>query len=422
MIVFYVIAGLLVLAALLLVVPPLLGLGRHGRENVDHDQVNLVLLREAMVELDRDREAGTIGEVQYEQSRMELERRLLEEVNETQQPVDAAKPRSGKISAVLVALLVPAFVFGFYLYQGRPDVIAPGNAGGDVVADNTPEGMAARIQGMVSSLADRLKKNPDDAAGWAMLGRSYIVLERFEDARAALEKAAGLKPDDPQLLADLADSLAMTSGQSLQGRPTELIRQALNLDPNNQKALWLAGTSAYEQSNYAEALKYWRKLYMMLPEGSETAKTMEGNIAEAQALQQGIDPSEIMRAEPASVDSGVNGGDARVTGKVRISDRLKGRVRPDDTLFIFAKAVQGPPMPLAVKKVKAGELPFAFELDDSMAMNAQMRLSRFQDVVVVARISQSGNAMPESGDLEGRSAPVKVGSTVPEITIDQVIP
>jgi len=161
---------------------------------------------------------------------------------------------------------------------------------------------------------------------------------------------------------------------------------------------------------------------MMLPEGSETAKTMEGNIAEAQALQQGIDPSEIMRAEPASVDSGVNGGDARVTGKVRISDRLKGRVRPGDTLFIFAKAVQGPPMPLAVKKVKAGELPFAFELDDSMAMNAQMRLSRFQDVVVVARISQSGNAMPESGDLEGRSAPVKVGSTVPEITIDQVIP
>jgi len=251
------------------------------------------------------------------------------------------------------------------------------------------------------------------------------VLERFDDARAALEKAASLNQGDPQLLADLADSLAMTSGESLRGKPQELILRALALDPNNQKALWLAGTAAYEQSDYAEALKYWRKLYKMLPAGSETARTMEGNIAEAQALLEGIDPSQVMSQAPTSqATAGASTGDAtaRVTGRVSLAADLRAKVGDDDTVFIFAKAVQGPPMPLAVQRAKVRDLPMDFELDDSMAMSPQMTLSRFPQVVVMARVSHSGNAMPQSGDLQGSSAPVAVGSRVPEIKIDQVIP
>jgi len=425
MIVFGVIVGLLVLTALLLIVPPLIGKGRHGHAGVVHREVNLAVLREARAELERDLEAGTIAQEQYEQSRKELDSRLLEEVGQDPgAPAPAAA--GGRFAAVAVALLVPAFAIGMYIYQGTPQAINPARMGEQGVASTqNPGDMSARIQGMVATLAEKLKENPDDAAGWAMLGRSYIVLERFEDARAALEKAASLTQDDPQLLADLADSLAMTGGQSLRGRPQELIRRALALDPNNQKALWLAGTAAYEQSDYSSALKYWRKLYRMLPEGAETTRIMEGNIAEAQALLDGVDPGQLTSQEPSTETSATSTGGsttARVTGRVSLAAALRGKVKDDDTVFIFAKAVQGPPMPLAVKRVKVGDLPMDFELDDSMSMSPQMTLSRFSQVVIMARVSRTGNAMPQSGDLQGSSAPVAVGSRVPEVQIDQVIP
>ena len=427
MIVFGVIAGLLVLTALLLIVPPLIGRGRHGHAGVVHRELNLSLFREALAELERDLEAGTIAQDQYEISRKELESRLLEEVGQDATIPERPASGSGKVTAVMVALLVPAFAIGMYVYQGTPQAISPGqmDSGQSAAGTQTPEGMSARIQGMVAGLVEKLKENPDDVAGWAMLGRSYIVLERFEDARAALEKAASLDHGDPQLLADLADSLAMTSGESLRGKPQELIHRALALDPNNQKALWLAGTAAYEQSHYAEALKYWRKLYQMLPEGSETARTMAGNIAEAQALLEGIDPRQLMTQDSSSqvvMGASAGGPAARVTGRVSLSEALRDKARDDDTVFIFAKAVQGPPMPLAVQRVKVSDLPVDFELDDSMAMSPQMTLSQFPRVVVMARVSHSGNAMPQSGDLQGSSAPVAVGSVVPEILIDQVIP
>ena len=425
MIVFGVIVGLLVLTALLLIVPPLIGKGRHGHAGVVHREVNLAVLREARAELERDLEAGTIAQEQYEQSRKELDSRLLEEVGQDPgAPAPAAA--GGRFAAVAVALLVPAFAIGMYIYQGTPQAINPARMGEQGVASTqNPGDMSARIQGMVATLAEKLKENPDDAAGWAMLGRSYIVLERFEDARAALEKAASLTQDDPQLLADLADSLAMTGGQSLRGRPQELIRRALALDPNNQKALWLAGTAAYEQSDYSSALKYWRKLYRMLPEGAETTRIMEGNIVEAQALLDGVDPGQLTSQEPSTETSATSAGGsttARVTGRVSLAAALRGKVKDDDTVFIFAKAVQGPPMPLAVKRVKVGDLPMDFELDDSMSMSPQMTLSRFSQVVIMARVSRTGNAMPQSGDLQGSSAPVAVGSRVPEVQIDQVIP
>ncbi|MBI1196027.1 MAG: c-type cytochrome biogenesis protein CcmI [Gammaproteobacteria bacterium] len=429
MIVFGVIVGLLVLTALLLIVPPLIGRGRHGHARVVHREVNLAVFRQALAELERDLEAGTIEKDQYEVSRKELESRLLEEV-ELVAPTESAPAVSGssRAVAVIVALVVPAFAIGMYFYQGTPQAINPERAGASSAAATMQDSgdMSAKIQAMVASLADKLKKNPDDAAGWAMLGRSYIVLERFDDARTALEKAASLNQGDPQLLADLADSLAMTSGESLQGRPTELILQALAIDPNNQKALWLAGTAAYEASDYAQALKYWRKLYQMLPQGSETAKTMEGNIAEAQALLEGVDPSQFSNQgaaggeDLAAASSGAS--TARVTGRVSLAPELRAKVKGDDTVFIFAKAVQGPPMPLAVQRAKVSDLPMNFELDDSMAMSPQMTLSRFPQVVIMARVSHTGNAMPQSGDLQGTSAPVAVGSKVPEVKIDQVIP
>ncbi len=433
MTVFIITAAVLLITALILVAPPLLGRGERRRDELARRELNLQIHRDALAELDKDRQQGAIDEAQYQQSKRELEQRLLEEVDKDDAAVEAKQVAGGRrVVAIITLLFIPLSAVGLYQYLGSPEAFAPRQVtdntasmgGGD--ADLLGAPMQDRINSMVAKLATRLQDNPDDAEGWMMLGRSYIVLDRFEDARAALEKAAALKQDDPQLLVDLADALAMTSSQSLVGRPTELIARALMLDPTNQKALWLAGTAAFEQGSYAEALQFWRQLATQLPAGSETARVMAGNIAEAQALLEGREPPSAQtmpgaQAGMADASAGSN-GPARVSGRVSLAPELRDRASPDDTVFIFARAASGPPMPLAVKRVQVRDLPLDFVLDESMAMSPQMTLARFPQVVVGARISRSGNAMPSSGDLQGISAVVAVGSEVPEIVIDEVVP
>ncbi len=422
---FIIVVAVLLVTALILVVPPLLSRGGRERDELERRQLNLAIHREALDELEQQRAQGTIGDEDYAQAKLELEQRLLEEVADETEPADAvpAPARSGRLAAGVAVILIPLLTIGLYLRLGSPEAIDPSLAGDDRQTSVAGMPMADRINAMVARLAARLERNPDDADGWVMLGRSYIVLERFADARAALEKAAALKQDDPQLLADLADALAMTSNQSLAGRPSELIAEALRLDPDNQKALWLAGTAAYEQADYARALDFWRRLYVKLPPGSETARTMAGNIAEAEALLEGREPPSVgaMGGETAASGDGT-GGTARLTGRVRLADSLRDRVSADDTVFVFAKAPSGPPMPLAVQRARVRDLPLDFVLDETMAMTPQMSLARFSEVVVVARVSKSGNAMPRSGDLQGRSGVVAVGGEVPEIVIDEVVP
>ena len=430
MTVFIITVVVLLLTALILVAPPLLGRGERRRDELARREMNLQIHRDALVELDKDLQQGTVSESQHKQSRRELEQRLLDEVDQEEESHQGQVAGGRRLVAIVLLLFIPVFAVGMYKHLGSPEAFAPQLAeataptGG---ADLLGAPMQDRINGMVQKLAARLASNPDDAEGWMMLGRSYIVLDRFEDARTALEKAAALKQDDPQLLVDLADALAMTSSQSLAGRPTELIARALMIDPNNQKALWLAGTAAFEQGSYAEAVQLWRQLATQLPAGSETARTMAANIAEAQALLEGRPPPSAqsmpdMQKNMASAPAAAGNGPARLTGRVSLSPSLAGRAAADDTVFIFARAASGPPMPLAVKRVQVRDLPLDFVLDESMAMTPQMSLARFSQVVVGARISHTGNAMPSSGDLQGLSAVVAVGSQVPEIVINEIVP
>ncbi len=424
---FIIAAAVLIATALILVVPPLLGRGGTRQAELERRELNLSIHRDALAELEQQHEQGIIDDGEYEQARLELEQRLLEEVDEETEAGQHGQARSLRRGvAIATIVFIPMLTILVYTRLGSPEAFDPSLARASEQTSVAGLPMSDRINAMVARLASRLEENPDDAEGWMMLGRSYIVLQRFSDARAALEKAAALKKDDPQLLADLADALAMTSQESLAGRPSELIAEALRLDPDNQKALWLAGTAAYERADYAQALRYWRKLYKKLPPGSETAKTMQANIAEAEALLEGREPpsvsSALAEAPSAAADAPAASGEARLTGRVRLADSLKGRASADDTVFIFAKAASGPPMPLAVQRARVGDLPLDFVLDESMAMTPQMSLARFPEVIVVARISKSGNAMPRSGDLQGRSGLVAVGGRVPEIVIDEVVP
>jgi cytochrome c-type biogenesis protein CcmH len=209
----------------------------------------------------------------------------------------------------------------------------------------------------------------------------------------------------------------MTGGQSLEGRPLELINQALALDPNNHKALWLAGTAAYERADYRGALDYWRRLYALVPKDSEAARAMESNIAEAEGLLGEVPRAGAAPSGPAARTA------AAVRGTVRLDQALRARVQDTDTVFVFAQAPSGPRLPLAVMRAQVKDLPLQYALDDSMAMDPSMNLSRFSEVVVVARISKGDSAAPQSGDLQGRSTLVRPSAAAAaDVVISEVVP
>jgi cytochrome c-type biogenesis protein CcmH len=260
------------------------------------------------------------------------------------------------------------------------------------------------VQALLPALEKHLKEAPEDATGWRMLAKAYMALERYPEAAAAMERAAKLLPQDAQVLADQADALAMAQGQRLAGRPQALLARALELDPDNGKALYLAGYAALEAGDRETAARHWKRLLARLPPDSEDAATVRQQLEEIGAGTPGAEQK------------------AAISGTVRLHESLRARVAPEDTVFVFARAVDGPRMPLAILRLKARELPAPFRLDDSQAMSPAMRLSGAREVVVEARISKRGNATPQPGDLEGVSAPVKPGAREVTVVIDRVVP
>jgi cytochrome c-type biogenesis protein CcmH len=299
----------------------------------------------------------------------------------------------------------------------------------------SPEKVAA----MASNLATRLEKEPDNAQGWVVLAHTYYAMKRFPEAVAAYERATRLMPDNADLLADYADALGATQ-QSLEGKPLELINRALAADPKQWKALALAGTVAFDRKDYRQAVVYWERLQTVIPPESDMTRSVASSIAEAKQLG-GITGTASAKAAAPSVAAPIAPRAAAappppataaasapalpgtaIAGTVSLSPALRANTSPEDQVFIFARAAQGPKMPLAVMRKKVKELPATFSLDDSMAMAPEMRLSSFPEIVVGARISKSGNAAPQSGDLEGFSKPVKLGAGGVAVVIDSARP
>lgn len=432
MMVFWIIAAALIAAALLFVLPPLLRRPENAPEPVDRDRLTVSIYQDQMAELEADLRADTITQDQYEIGRQELERRLLEDVPqaEQQQAQSPAGKAAGRWSAVMVGIAVPAVVVVLYLVLGNPEALKPP---GEQVATASVQGgkhgeSRAQIMALIQQLQERLQQNPDDAQGWAVLGRSYLAMNMFAESRHAFDKAVQLNGNDPQLLVDFADALAMDrKDQSLDGRPMALIDRALKIDPNNQKGLWLAGTAAYERHDYKAALKYWEKLYAMVPPGSDAAKAMESNISEVRRLIASVGGSggDQAAAAPDNTQTAMAGspGDAVITGQVSLAPGLKAKAKPGNVVYIFARAPPGgPPMPLAIIKAQVKDLPMQFTLDDSKSIMPSTKLSGFSHAVVAARVSMSGDASAHSGDLQGMSPVVSVGATGVDVVIDKVVP
>jgi len=403
--VFGIVAAMFVAAALLWLLP---GLLRPRAMPIDEAGAAQALALDRVAETERDAALGHLEPERLREAQAEDARRLREDSAVSAQPPATAAP--ARRTAWVLALALPLATAGLYLHLGDPRAVVPGAAppaGADRHA-TTPE----QIEQRVAALAERLRAKPDDVEGWTMLGRSYTVLGRYRDAATALERANTLAPNNASLLADWADVLGMAQGRRLQGKPTQLIQRALDADPRHVKALALAGTVAFEAKDYAAAKGYWERLLAVVPPDSPLARSVQGSIAEASAL----DAPQSASAPTATAAA------ATISGQVEISPELASRVQAGDTLFVFARAVDGPRMPLAILRQPGAKLPLRFTLDDSMAMAPTLRLSGFKDVVVGARLSRSANATPQPGDLIGQSAALRPGVQNLRLVIDRVQP
>jgi cytochrome c-type biogenesis protein CcmH len=413
---FVAIGALLALLTLGLLTRPL---WRRGSA-VPGDAPSVTVLRQQLEQLGALNKSGVLGEAQYNEARQALERRIVDAVVNAEAaaaaPVRAAAPKG--LMAGLSAFVCAVAVAG-YAWLGTPIALNPELAAAP--ADARHSITAEQIEGMVEKLTARLKDNPNDADGWAMLGRSHAVLGRPAQAVPAFKQAVALRGDDPVLLADYADALGVANGRNLDGEPIRLVEQALKIDPNNLKALSLAGTHAFNQQNYALAVKHWEKMVQLAP-GGELAQQIQGGIDEARKRAGGAVPLAAANPPKApTAQTSPSTAGTSVSGTVTLAPALAAKANPDDTLFVFARAAEGPRIPLAILRKQVKDLPLTFTLDDSMAMTPASKLSSAPRVIVGARISARGQATPQAGDLQGFSAPVAPGAAGLQIQIADVV-
>lgn len=408
MTVFLIGAALLMAVALAFVLTPLLRKEHVTTQHIRRDELNLAVLRDQLRELDADLEAGLIEPLSYESARHELERRVAEEVKP-----EAAVQTSGaskRWSAVAVGIAVPVLSISIYLWIGSPNALDPTQVA--AADENSHEITQEQIEGMVAKLAQRLQNDPDNAEGWNMLARSYSAMGRYGEASEAYARLVKLNPNDANLYADYADTLAMAMNRSLQGEPEKLIDRALAIDPKNIKALALSGSAAFERKDYANAAGRWQKIMDLVPRDSDIARSTLSSINEAQSLMGQAPSVQPQQAQAAA-------GGAQVAGTVDIDPALRAQASDTDVVFIFARAADGPAFPLAVLRKQVKDLPFKFVLDDSMSMVPEAKLSNFPKVIIGARVSKSGSATPSPGDLEGITDPVAPGATNLKIRINK---
>ncbi|MBZ0096734.1 MAG: c-type cytochrome biogenesis protein CcmI [Sulfuricella sp.] len=417
---FWALFFLFIAVALAFVLPPLLRRDvRPGQPDsrVDRKEANVAIYYDQLAELKADLDSGELDAAQYEDARREIEKRLSEDVPLEPAPVSAAQ--ASRWPGYVLAGAIPVLAIAMYMGLGNPDALLESRADvGQGQHDAAP---------MIAALEAKLKAKPEDAAGWYMLARSYASIGKYDESARAFEKAAELFPDDARLLADYADALAMAQGQNLQGKPRELINKALKLNPNDEKTLNLAASAAYQNKEFAQAASYWRRLLKVLPPDADIAKDIAAAIEEAEKLAAslgGLDNLSKMSEKSGAGEKTEQPqqGVAAISGMVTVSKELIAKMSPTDRVFIFAQAPQGPKMPIASLKIDSRQLPYHFTLDDSVSMSPNDKLSNHAEVTISARVSKSGQAMAQSGDLQGKIGPVKLGQQGVAIVIDTVVP
>jgi cytochrome c-type biogenesis protein CcmH len=420
MIAFWSIAAVLTAAALAILLPPLL----RARAAAPDARVaaNAAVYREQLEELAAELQRGAIGKEEFERASREIERRVVAE--HAARAPEAARHGPMLAVALSLALGVPLVAGLGYWSLGNPEGLRAAAAEGAEGHQIT----GAQMEELVEKLAARMEQQPDLAEGWTLLGRSLGALGRYERSAAAYARAAQLLPKDADVLADYADALAMARGRSLEGEPFALVKRALDADPNHVKALALAGTAEFDRRNYAGAIAYWERILKVVPPDTEFARSVHGSIAEARAMggvaeapPKAGKAADKARAAPAQSAKAAPAQGTAVSGTVSIEPSLAGKAAPGDTVFILARPAAGSRMPLAIARVTVAQLPYAFRLDDSMAMAPGANISSQAEVTVVARVSKAGSATPQKGDIEGSIGPVAPGASGLKVVLSRVV-
>jgi cytochrome c-type biogenesis protein CcmH len=419
MTVFWSLAAIMVMVALLFVLPPLLR--NRSVTAVSRDDLNTNVIREQFAELDADLTNGKLDKAQYDAARKDIEQELLYDLGTAGDEPSDKPERSGRWLTLLIIPAIPLCAVLLYQLMGSAELIDQIQQAriSQTQPAQQPSQPPGSIEDMVAKLAERLQQQPDDLKGWVMLARSYAIMKRYSESEAAYATALRLGGENADLLTDYADAMVMADGGAFNDESAALLTRALELEPDNLKGLWLAGHWKNQSGDYQEALDYWQRAAAKLPPDSKDVAVITSQISELQAklgIQPEPEPSTAVAA--ADTDQG-----ASLTVQVTLDPSVAATAAPQDTVFIFARAAQGPRMPLAIVRTQVKDLPATVTLDDSMAMTPQMVLSNFEQVTVGARVSKTGNAMPVSGDLQGSVSPVDTQSSeMIQVTIDSKVP
>jgi len=380
---FLLIVSVLILIAFLLILPPLWR--KQTVQEADLDQRNIAIAQHRLAELKENRLSGGLSQEQYEEQLADLEQALSDDL-EIKSHVTAAQSQ-GRWVIYVLALGIPLLAGSLYFTLGNYQAISHS---AEMSVD--PEALKlAEINKMVGGLAEKMKANPDDAKGWLMLGRSYKALDQFPKAVDAFANAYRLLGDQAEVMLLYADAIAYANDKNLAGKPTELVFKALALEPDNMNALWLGGMAKAQQGDPATAIKLWKKLETLLPPNSEPLQEIQDLLAKIESR----DAINRVSTQPTDV-AGV-----ALEVQVSLAPELQKATSPGDTVFVYAQALSGPKMPLAIVRKQVSDLPLSVSLNDTMAMMPTMKLSNFSQVKLLARISKSGNAMSQPGDLIG---------------------
>ena len=396
MIDFWLAAGLLLLVALSFLLIPVLR-GRRAQREEDRTALNVALYQERVAELQAQQAEGVLDAAQMDSGRAEAARELLADTE------GVAAPRVSKLGKplpLLAAVLVPVLGLGLYLHFGAADKVELTREFAQ--APQSMEEMTRRLERAVAA-------QPDSAEGLYFLGRTYMAQDRPADAAKMFERAANLAGRQPELLGQWAQAQYFADGKKWSDKLQALTDEALKADPKEVTSLGLLGIAAFEGERYQQAIDYWNRLLAQLPENDKSREALQGGINRATERLE-ASGGKVAAAPTAKVA-------ALLKVRVDLASELKGKVQPGDSVFIFARAVSGPPAPLAAKRLTVADLPVTVELGDADAMMPQLKLSNFPEVQLVARISRAGQ--PTAGEWVGRSGPLASSTTAPQtLTID----
>ena len=414
---FLALSGTLLLIALILILLPLLRSvstgGPSGRE------VNLQLARHRLIELESDVASGRLDAADYPNARSELERSLLSDIGDDvahEPPSRRALP-----TAVFIGLIFPFAAAGLYLMFGTPEVLKA-----DYTHAPSPKTISEEKLPPVAVLIEQLEKkvtqNPNDLRGLLLLTNAYMSLRRYADAVPLFERWLELDANNADLLARYADALAMANNGDLTGKPTALLQRALQINPNQIQALWLAAMAADEQHDLSAALVHLTHLQGLVVDNKEAHQEVTAMIASARSRAA---TSGITLSPTSSIDTALNPSEPppRLSILVELDPAVEQKVNTTDTLFVYARPISGSKMPIAITRRRAVEFPLRVILDDSLAIMPSQKLSDVEQVEIVARISRTGNAMPTRGDVIGVTRPVTVNTVdTVTVTLSDVIP